>query len=291
MGKQKIIDSVDISRLEKEIMKLKLIRKTNLVDNEIYITTHHESPFIMREIGRLRETSFRVMGGGTGKSIDIDNYDIALIPFKQMFVWDPKNKEITGAYRYIVMNELQGDSPTSYLFHFEDNFERRIRPYAIELGRSFVNFDAKKFRYALNNLWDGLGYLAFLYDEIEYFFGKITLYPWNLDGKLDIIMEFLEEIFPTDGAVIAKIPVDLNKTKLFNKEFGYKDNKQLLRKKLKEGKAINIPPLVNSYMELSETMKYYGATVNVKFGKVVEGAILITIADINANKKNGHIPA
>lgn len=290
MEKQEIIPPVALSLLEKEINSLELIRKTELAGNEIYITTYQQSPAITREIGRLREVAFRALGGGSGKSIDIDKYDTMLSPFKQMFVWDPENKQITGAYRYIVMRDLQADSPTSHLFHFEEDFEKRIKPYAIELGRSFVNFNAKKARYALDNVWDGLGHLVYLYDNIEYFFGKITFYPWHLNGKLDLIVEFLEEVFPTDGSVNAKTPIGLKKENVFNSQDGYKSNKKILRKKLKEGVPTSIPPLVNSYMELSETMKYLGATVNVKFGNVVEGAILITIADINLAKKERYIP-
>ncbi len=81
-----IINQIEISLLEKELTPNKLVRTTNFGKNEIYIITHHDSPNLMLEIGRLREVSFREAGGGTGKEVDIDKFDTAEIPYKQLIV-------------------------------------------------------------------------------------------------------------------------------------------------------------------------------------------------------------
>ncbi|HRX63814.1 MAG TPA: GNAT family N-acyltransferase [Candidatus Absconditabacterales bacterium] len=278
---EEVIEQVEKYVLRREINQLSMVCKTNMVGNYIYITDHKKSPNIMREIGRLRELSFRFMGAGTGKEMDIDQYDTNIVPFSQLFVWDPENNEITGAYRFIEMSRLIDDSPTSHLFNLQPDFKKEIRPYTIELGRSFVNFDAKKVRYALHNLWDGLGFLIKEYPGVRYFFGKMTFYPWILEDKLDVLLSFLTEMFPSDDFVSPKESVSFSKINDFVKSLGLDQNRKILHKKFKEGKRKNVPPLVNAYVKLSETMRYLGASVNSRFGNVIEGCILITISDIN----------
>jgi hypothetical protein len=125
---KKIIPPVDISLLEKELAEDKFLRETNVGNNQIYIVTAHNSPNVMREIGRLRELTFREAGGGTGKEMDIDEYDTANIPFKQLLVWNNENKEIVSSYRFILGKEVPLDengyphTPTSKLFHFSKKF-------------------------------------------------------------------------------------------------------------------------------------------------------------------------
>ena len=77
-----IISPVDRALIEKELNDDRFIRDTNNADNKIFVITHHDSPNTMREIGRLREMTFRDAGGGTGKAIDIDQYDTDKVPFK-----------------------------------------------------------------------------------------------------------------------------------------------------------------------------------------------------------------
>lgn len=289
MKDQKIIKKISIGLIERELKGIIPIGIATVGSgNEIYITTAHDSPNIMQEIGRLREESFRTMGAGTGKSVDIDEYDTAANSFGQMFIWDPLNKEITGAYRFAFMSRIAGNSPTSYLFRFEDKFEEK-RDFTIELGRSFVNFNAKQARYALYNLWDGLGYFMYNHPEIKYFFGKVTLYPDLLEDKMDLLLNFMEEMFPSDGSVLPKKSILVKKIQLFDFKLGFKLNRQLLLKKFKEGNRKRLPPLVDAYMKLSTTMKFLGATINARFGYVVEGAILITIADVDKKTKDVHM--
>ena len=95
-----IIKSIPKKDLEEELTEDKFIRMTNKADNELYIITAHDSPKIMQEIGRLRELTFRAAGGGTGKPVDIDDFDTMEDPYKQLIVWDPYQEEILGGYRF-----------------------------------------------------------------------------------------------------------------------------------------------------------------------------------------------
>ena len=107
-----------IAPISKEILKAELsedkrLRFTNKSHNEIYVITHQDSPNVMKEIGRLREIAFRAAGGGTGKAMDIDEYDVMENPYKQLVVWNPEAEEILGGYRYLLGDEVQFDEHRS----------------------------------------------------------------------------------------------------------------------------------------------------------------------------------
>lgn len=88
----------------------------------------------MREIGRLRELSFRDGGGGTGADVDIDELDLDPEGYEQLFVWDPKAKEIVGGYRYIISRSTHPKClSTEHYFRFTERFRNEYLPYTIEL--------------------------------------------------------------------------------------------------------------------------------------------------------------
>ena len=197
-----IIPRVPRDEIRAELKHKNFLRKTNSGNKEIYITTAHLSPNIMREIGRLRELSYALDGGGTGKECDIDEFDTMPEPhcFKQLFVWSPEDEEIVGGYRFIhgsnMLRREDGSiaSPTSELFQYSDEFINNYLPYTVELGRAFVQPDfqpgnnLRKGIYSLDNLWDGLGALALEIPETLYFFGKITMYPQMNRRAKDLVL-------------------------------------------------------------------------------------------------------
>ena len=99
---EEIIDSIPREILKAELTPDKKLRMTNKSSNEVYVVTWQDSPNVVREIGRLREIAFRAAGGGTGKSMDLDEFDTCENPYKQILVWDPEEEEIVGGYRYIL---------------------------------------------------------------------------------------------------------------------------------------------------------------------------------------------
>lgn len=106
---EKIIDPVKKELIKSELTVQKRVRITNKANNEIYVFTAHDSPNLMREVGRLREIAFRHYGGGTGLEADIDKYDIMDVPYRQLIVWDPENEEILGGYRFIYGSDVEFD--------------------------------------------------------------------------------------------------------------------------------------------------------------------------------------
>ena len=143
-----IIAPVPVEAIMDELTADKFFRKTNNGGNEIYVLTAHDSPNTMREIGRLREISFRAAGGGTGLDCDIDVFDTRDDNFFfQLIVWNPVDRVIVGGYRFLLCDHLpvdangQVDTPTSELFHYSEKFVNEYLPDTIELGRSFVQPD------------------------------------------------------------------------------------------------------------------------------------------------------
>ncbi|RLD61907.1 MAG: hemolysin [Bacteroidetes bacterium] len=300
-----IISQVDKAILEKELTKDIFVRDTNNGRNQIYIFTHDQAPNLMHEVGRLREYTFRAAGGGTGKESDIDAYDIAETPFKQLIVWNPRDKEIVGGYRYLCGKSValnkngQPKSPTSKLFKFSEPFMKDYWPHTFELGRSFVQplfqpmVNLRKGMYSLDNLWDGLGAIAILKPEMKYYFGKITMYPKFDRFARDLILFFMHKYFPDKETLVSPYnPLKLTTSvKALNDVFtgeNYDENYKILSKKVR-GLKENIPPLVNAYMNVSPSMKTFGTSVNLAFGDVEETAIIITIDDIYDYKRERHM--
>lgn len=295
-----IIAPVDRALIESELTMDKFVRSTNKGGNLVYVTTAQDSPNIMQEIGRLRELAFRSAGGGTGKSVDIDNFDTQDTPYKQLIVWDPKHREILGGYRYIVGSSCKTDAlATSELFIFSQKFLDQYIPYTIELGRSFVQpeYQSSRLRhkgiYALDNLWDGLGALVLKYPEVKYFFGKVTMYTNYKAEARNMLLYFLHKhFFDKDNLVIPILPLITNarNESMENIFVGkdYLEDYKILSKKIRE-LGENIPPLINSYMNLSPTMRVFGTALNEHFGGVEETAILIKVEEIDSDKLERYV--
>jgi hypothetical protein len=302
---ENIIPPVPKKKIIDELTEQKFIRKTNNAGNLLFILTAHDSPNIMQEIGRLREMTFRAAGGGTGKSVDIDDWDTGEVSYKQLIVWDPNEEEILGGYRFHICDEtncMRGDEvmlATAKLFHFSEKFRKEILPHTIELGRSFVqpNYQStnrmSKALYALDNLWDGLGTLVIDYPEKKYFFGKVTMYQNYNKRARNLLLYFLEKHFPdTEALVYPKIPLD---TKMDREEMkkvftndNYMDDYKVLSQNVRAF-GENIPPLINAYMSLSPSLKTFGTVINPYFGDVEETAIMISINDLYKQKVERHI--
>ncbi|MDR3365381.1 MAG: GNAT family N-acetyltransferase [Prevotellaceae bacterium] len=295
-----IIAPIDKRLILKELSEDKFLKKTNRGDNELYILDNNNAPNIMLEIGRLREISFRLAGGGTGKSIDIDQFDISENPYRQLIVWNPREQEILGGYRYIHTGGCDiAELATSELFHFSEKFKTDYMPYTVELGRSFVQPDFQSSRrsskslYALDNLWDGIGGLIVNLPDVRYLFGKVTMYTsYNVEAR-NMVLYFMQKYFPdNENLVRPVVPLELNIDKpaldaLFTGHSYTEDHKILSREVRARGE--HIPPLINSYMNLSSTMKTFGTAINHEFGGVEETGILVTINDTYSGKMERHL--
>jgi len=302
---EKIIQPVERELLKSELTPNKQLRLTNKSNNEIYIVTAQDSPNVMREIGRLREIAFRNAGGGTGKALDIDEFDTMEGGYKQLIVWNPDAEDIIGGYRFIYGTDWKMNADgqpllaTSHMFKFSNRFLTDYMPYTVELGRSFVAVEYQSIRkgtksiFALDNLWDGLGALTVINPKLKYFFGKMTMYPSYIRRGRDMILYFLKKHFddkenlitPMKPLIIETDPKELEA--LFSAN-DFKEDYKILNREVR-ALGYNIPPLVNAYMGLSPTMKLFGTAINNGFGDVEETGILIAVDEILEEKRVRHI--
>ncbi len=302
-----IIAPIDKELIKSELTEERFLRDTNRAGNKIYLVDATCAPNTMKEIGRLREIVFRDGGGGTGKAMDLDRFDLdPAFGFKQLVLWDPDNECIIGGYRYVLCDEVMYDRfgqpilPTSHLFTFTRSFLRHGFLETIELSRSYIALEYQSTRedsrslYALDNLFDGLGALIVFYEgRMKYFFGKMTIYPSYPKECLQMLMFFLRKHFGSreEKLVIPKNPIRIDAPEKYRKVFtenDFKEDYKILKNEIHKF-GVNIPPLVNTYMNMSPTMKSFGAGINDEFGDVIEAGILIKFDEMHPDKLNRHI--
>ena len=302
---QEIIAPIDKNFIKRELTQEAFVRYTNNGNNEIYLVNHHNSPYTVREIGRLRELTFRTAGGGTGLAYDLDDNDTGADAYDQLIAWNPEDEEIIAGYRLIKCKDVgvnghgEINLSTAHYFHFSEKFIQEYLPYTIELGRSFVQpkyqpaKDNRRGLFSLDNLWDGLGAVVKLNPDVKYLFGKVTMYShYNREAR-DLLLYFMNHYFPDTEELVWPIrPLGYYSEAggfagLFD-GLEYKEGYKTLNGKIR-ALGENIPPLINTYMNLSSTMKTFGTAINDEFGTVEETGILITIDDIFESKKERHI--
>ena len=314
MKMEEIIAPVDTELLKAELNEKRFLRDTNHAGNKLYIVDNACAPNVLREIGRLREIAFRAGGGGTGKSADLDEFDLdGAFKYKQLVLWDPDAECIIGGYRYVLCDNVMYDRcgqpimPSAHLFKFTRRYLKGAFLKTIELSRSFIRPEYQsseqgmKSLYSLDNLFDGLGGLIVLYKgRMEYFFGKMTIYPSFPEEGLQMLLYFLRKHFGTwendlmhrlDRMVIPKQPVKIKLTRNFDNiltEHDFREDYKILKREIQK-MGVNIPPLVNTYMNLSPTMKSFGAGINDEFGNVIEAGILIKFDELHPEKTRRHL--
>ena len=302
---EKIIDPVDVALIKAELTPEKKLRDTNKGGNEIYVFDCHNAPNTLREVGRLREISFRDAGGGSGKSMDLDEFDFMEVPYQQLVIWDPDADAILGGYRFIMGPDIRYDDQgqpllsSSEIFHFSDRFIKDYMPHVIELGRSFVTPEYQsskagaKALFALDNLWDGISILMVLHPHMTFYFGKVTMYSSFDPCARDLIMYFLEKHFGDKEQLVTPIyPVknmhDPRLMDLVLRDSNYKDDYKNLKDAVRR-LGTNIPPLINSYMNTSPSIKIFGTSHNRGFGNILDTGFMVEFDDMYEDKKARHI--
>lgn len=299
-----IIPPVDRELLKAELNEETLLRDTNRAGNKLYVVGP-DAKNVIREIGRLREIAFRNDGGGTGEPLDIDKFDTdPAYGYRQLVLWDPDAEQIIGGYRFCICDEAVYDRygqpilTSSHMFQFSDKFLNDYLPYTLELGRSFVSVEYQsskagaKTLYALDNLFDGIAALGVLYKKrINHFFGKMTIYKEYPKQARELIMVFLRKYFGKRSRLIkirkeVKVSNPRRYRKLFNAD-NFKDDYKILKAEVMKC-GVSIPPLVNTYMNLSPSMIFFGTGINDEFGDIYDSGILITFEDLYPEKIDRH---
>lgn len=278
-----------------------LLRPSNKAGNLIYDITAHECPNVMREIGRLREISYRAGGGGTGKELDIDDQDIMPRPYHQLIVWDPDNNQIIGGYRYLFGHEaeIRNGQPfitSAHLFHYSERFIRDYLPNTIEFGRAFVQPMYQKREmgvkalFALDNIWDGIGAVLFNHPEMRYMIGKVTIYPGYNEQARELIYAYLDRYHKGEQGLIEPYHPLLSQP-LTHSPFEGEDkqeNYHILQHAVREQGTV-IPPIFTAYLNLTNDLQFFGNAINDEFSDVLESGIMVDIETVYPEKKERYI--
>lgn len=295
-----IIAPVEIEILLHEL-EGHLLRPSNKAGNLIYDITAHECPNVMREIGRLREISYRAGGGGTGKELDIDDQDIMPRPYHQLIVWDPDNNQIIGGYRYLFGHEaeIRNGQPfitSAHLFHYSERFIRDYLPNTIEFGRAFVQPMYQKREmgvkalFALDNIWDGIGAVLFNHPEMRYMIGKVTIYPGYNEQARELIYAYLDRYHKGEQGLIEPYHPLLSQP-LTHSPFEGEDkqeNYHILQHAVREQGTV-IPPIFTAYLNLTNDLQFFGNAINDEFSDVLESGIMVDLETVYPEKKERYI--
>lgn len=289
-----IIDPVPASLIKSELNERTFLCDTSHGGFQVYMVDAVCAPSVLQEIGRLRELAFRSNGGGTGKSVDLDRFDLdPSLGFKQLVLWDPAADLIAGGYRILLGGScrLAADGqplmPSAHLFRFSGEFVRDYLPVTVELSRSFITSsffqDANAMRnvFALDGLFEGICH-AVAGTGMKYFFGKVTFYPTYPSEALGLISAFFRKHAPGDGLVVPHVaypcPDVPRAAEIFSSD-GFKEDFRALKLAFRQS-GYYIPPILNTYINLSSRFRFFDSAVNDEFGDVIEMGLLVSIADI-----------
>jgi putative hemolysin len=285
--KERIIDPIAAEIIESELTKL---------DNEYYLFSHGSfsvycAPFasipnIIKEIGRLREITFRAVGEGTGKSIDLDHFDIH---YNHLIIWDNINKRIAGSYRIGKGNDIMNQYGKkgfyiSSLFRIRKEFNPFLQK-SFELGRSFVVKEYQRHPLSLYLLWKGILWYLMNNPGYQYLIGPVSISnDFSIQSK-SLIVEFMKEnYFDSTFSIYInprkkfKIPSKIrnkNRSILENVD----DNLKTLDLYINElQSSLSIPVLMRKYLQMNG--KIIGFNIDPEFNNCLDSLMIVNIADI-----------
>ena len=294
-----LIKPINPKFLKKELTPERFIRPTRMGKNKVYIFDGVNAPNLMKEVGRLRELTFRDAGAGIGAALDLDKYDTGEYKCRQLIVWDPKNEQIVGGYRFNTFeqynNQLNAIIPliNKELYDLNPEFEKNYAPFFIELTRAFIQpkyqtkHKDRETIFALDNIWDGLGALLVQHPKCRYFFGRLVIYPSYDPFMRDLLFYFFKKyLYKKDELFLSKFPYEpVTKKESLNSCLKANDvNKDFIElHRIARTRNTVIPPLISAYFRASNTMRVFDPVIDRNFGGSFAAAIMITISDIKPN--------
>ncbi len=284
---EKIIDPIPQNLIQGEIDEL--TSKYLLFKNSeycVFCAPSVEMPNIVNEIGRLREITFREIGEGTNRKIDIDEFDLY---FHQLFIWDEINKKIVGAYRIGKGKEIidQYGKKGFYiqsLFKIHNKFLPVLNE-AIELGRSFITKDYQRKPLPLFLLWKGILYFLIKHPEYRFLIGPVSISNRFSTFSKSIIIEFMKANYYNND--FAKYIKSRNKFKVhpstIDKDIlmeNASNDLNKLDKTIKDIEPDNIPIPVLLKKYLKQNAKIVGFNIDPKFNDALDGLMILDLYDV-----------
>ncbi len=262
---------------------------------DLYVASADEIPLTLREMGRLREVTFRAIGEGTGMPIDLDEFDPHYL---HLFIWNRESLEVVGAYRMgltdVILDTLgKKGLYTTTLFKLKDEFLQELNP-AIELGRSFVRVEYQRKQATLSILWKGIGTFIGRNPQYSRLFGGVSITAEYSSISKDLMVQFLKEnkFHPTFSKMVkARNPHRSNRLRaLFHESMRESadslDDISAMISEIEFDRK-GVPVLLKHYLRLNGVMLSFNR--DPKFSDVVDGLILVDLEQSDPNVLRRHI--
>ncbi len=289
---QAVIDPVCKERMTEEVERARTDHGPIVSQGafDVYLCTAKAIPNILREIGRLREVSFRAVGEGTGREMDLDVFDEHYL---HIFVWHREQREVVGAYRLgrtdLILSEFGSQGLyTSTLFEFAPPFLDFLNP-ALELGRSFVAPAWQKSIHPLALLWRGMATFASRQPRYARLFGPVSISDDYSALSRDIIVTYLRRerkntvcsgwvsprnpYFPSSGDQISQHLRSIEEVSA------------AVASVEPDGKGL--PVLLRQYVKLNATLLEFN--VDPDFGSVLDALVLVDLREAPVHALTRHM--
>ena len=254
---------------------------------DVFYMRSPQCPGLMRELGRLRELTFRDVGEGTGLSVDIDRFDDYYL---QLVVWNTEKHEVVGGYRLGPTDEILPEHGkdglyTNTLFKFRKNLLQQIDP-ALELGRSWVALEYQRSYAPLMLLWKGIGAYLCKYPRYRRLFGPVSISAEYSSMSKHLLTAFLtlHKFLPDLAKLVSpRNPMKRKEVREFDRRAfstvagSLEEANELIKELEADGKPI--PILLKQYLKLNGQLM--GFNVDPDFGNVLDGLILIDVPSID----------
>ncbi|MFA7687092.1 MAG: lysophospholipid acyltransferase family protein [Moheibacter sp.] len=253
---------------------------------ECFFSKANDIPNILRELGRLREITYREIGEGTNLEIDLDRYDVH---YHHLFLWDTETERIVGAYRMALGKEVYEQFGIrgfyiNELFHFEPE----IHPFfkrCIEMGRAFVIPEYQQKPMPLFLLWRGIVYVTLRNSEQKYIIGSVSISNQFSEFSKSLMIEFMKSNYydPYVAQFVRARNEFKIKLKDEDKEFFFDEAEADLNKFDKlideiEPNLLRLPVLIKKYIK--QNARLIGFNVDPKFNDAIDGLMYIRISDL-----------
>lgn len=252
---------------------------------QVYCYEYSGDCTVMREIGRLRELSFRAVGEGTGRRRDVDAYDVY---YEHIVLWDDNKLELVGAYRLKRVSSLEGEQSlyTADLFDYDSDLAKPYFEQGVELGRSFVQPQYWG-RNALDYLWQGVGRYLSAHPELRYLFGPVSLSNSLPRPARELLLQFYGVHFAAPARwATPRLPYVLE-DKVGPFDGGcYKSEFTELKASLAAMDSA-VPTLYKQYSELCEPggVSFAGFNIDPDFADCIDGLVLVDIEKMKPQRR------
>lgn len=265
-------------------------------ETDVYHAAYKQIPNIIQEVGRLRELTFRATDEGTGKSVDLDEFDEY---YQHLFVWNRVKNEIVGAYRLgrtdnIIKRFGKKGLYTSTLFNIRTSFFQEITP-ALEMGRSFVRPEYQRSFSPLLMLWRGIGHYIAKYPKYKILFGPVSINKEYQSSSRQLMVSFLKvnNYLPELAAKVKpRTPYRIQKIKGWDKK-----NTDRMISSIDDVSDVvsdlewddkGVPILLKQYLKLGG--KLLGFNVDPNFSDVLDGLILVDVTKTDPKIMERYMP-